>query len=145
MRRVILWRRLIVIALFFALIFSIGLFFFPPKFSSKSPGIAQESVRNGIRIKATFLPTVKGEPFRFRLRLESFEHQDILKLNPKDISLLLDAAQTPYKPVSWTEEESSDYVLSGILEFPPFESPPSRFSLLIYDLQERTFVWTISQ
>ncbi len=103
----------------------------------------QSSIENYLKIDAKPIKIIQNKDIVFNVRLESYQNPDILDLDKIDMALLEDSAGNMVKPTVWKELKHDDYSQEGLLVFPLPSESPKTVRLIIFELVERSFKWTL--
>ena len=100
------------------------------------------SVENELKIEVEPVH-VSEDQVQFTLTLSSYQNSESVGMNPLETTILLDEEDTPYAPIQWDVSQEDEYNKVGTLTFSLAHFPKS-LRLSIFELEERTFEWSLA-
>ncbi len=140
-------RTIAVVISCLAIVLILGLFYLSNRFISADKQILnvekKVSVENYLKIEARPFEFIPGKTFSFFISLEAPQNPAAVKMDLTKTAFLIDDREIPISPVSWEERSQSDFQKSGVLLFPAPATLPAKFSISIFELEERVFEWNL--
>ena len=92
----------------------------------------KEVIQDEIRYTVIPLSLSDTDPCKIHLKLESFEHSDIISLDPTEQALLSDNTDSFSEPTRWEEETATEFKKVGTLYFPPINKEAKTVTLSLF-------------
>jgi len=103
----------------------------------------QQIIENYTKIDVVPYPISPKNNIKFDITMESYQNEEMLKIDLSETALLEDQNGELYKPIKWMIIKEDKYQTKGLLIFPPIKKI-SVLKLKLVQIDDESFKWTTS-